>query len=117
VLHSLADDVPESLGIAVYGLIASLLQSVDNQVHWHGHASVLLVTALCWMSGAYALAYYHACRVVELNPNDADSLEFCLFFAEGPHAVLNVEDAMLIASKVLEMKPESEIAKKYIPKN
>ena len=69
------------------------------------------------MPGAYALGYYHACRVVELDPNDADSLEFTLFFAEGPHAVLNVEEAKLIASKVLEMKPESEIAKKFIPNN
>ena len=115
VLHSLADDAPDSLGIAVYGLVLELLCFVGEDAHWHGHASALLATALCWVPGAYALGYHHACRVAELNPNDADSLEFTLLFADGPNAVVSTEEARAIAVRVLEMKPESEIAKRFIP--
>lgn len=52
--------------IRVYTLMVGLL-SRGPKWEWHYLASLILCQPLCIFSGAYFIAYYHACEAIRLS--------------------------------------------------
>ena len=61
---------------------------------------------MCWLEGGYDLAFYHACKLLELEPT-ADNKEYLLFFYNLPERLLPEEKAYTFSKEILSEKPDS----------
>jgi tetratricopeptide (TPR) repeat protein len=99
--------------IASYGFLCSLL--IENETpEVHYLASEVMATAFCHLEGAYASALYHARRAAELSPDDTSYLEYLLLFHEIPEKLIDKEEAIQIAKKIIESDAENLAAKRVL---
>jgi tetratricopeptide (TPR) repeat protein len=89
-----------------------LLEEESSELHYL--ASEVLALAFCHLEGAYASALYHARRAATLSPEDVSYLEYLLFFHEIPEKLIDKEEAIQIAKKIIESDPENLAAKRVL---
>ncbi len=99
--------------ICVLGF-AEYLISLDNTSYNHMLAAEVLIQ-MCWLTGAYNIAFYHAREMYRINPN-TDAKKFLLFFYGLPEKIMPEEYALEIAKDILRTDPDYEPAKNIIQK-
>lgn len=97
--------------ICVLGFVEFLI-SLDNTSYNHMLAAEVLIQ-MCWLTGAYDIAFYHAREMYRINP-DIDAEKFLLFFYDLPEAIMTEEYALEIAKNILRTDPDYGPAKKII---
>jgi hypothetical protein len=120
----LFDGMSAECGVALYGLIAHMIQLYGEEVvvgrytgsTLHDMARALLLIELCWPPGAEALALHHSRRLVELTPNDVSRLEGVLYHYGAPDKVLSDEEAFDFAHRVLKLDPKNKRALEVLAK-
>ena len=95
------------------GFITYLLMN-DNSCFHHELAANALIQ-MCWLEGAYSLAYYHASEMVRIQP-DVKNKEFMLFFNEIPEKPMSDDLALKLAKEILEIDSSCSIAKEIVEK-
>ena len=93
--------------IIILGFLSYIL-SIQNTAFYHQVISEALIQ-MCWLEGGYNLAFYHACRLLELEPT-AESNEYLLFFYNIPEKLLPEEKAYALSKEILSEKPDSMAA-------
>ena len=93
--------------VVILGFLSYIL-SVRETAFYHQVISEVLVQ-MCWLEGGYDLAFYHACRLLELEPT-AESKEYLLFFYNIPEKLLPEEKAYALSKEILSEKPDSMAA-------
>lgn len=101
----------QSDDLACYGFCVALLDRQPGAVA-HGLASDLLAgTTLNQLPGAYRLAYWHARRAAELEPDNVGYREFLLFFHDHPERLLPDDEAREIAQWLRARDPDNDAAR------
>lgn len=96
--------------IVPYSFLCSLLiEHESSELHYL--ASELLSNPLCFLTGAYNAALYHARMAIELSPNDINYKEYILLFYNIPEKLITKEEAVSIATEILSVNPNSIVAK------
>ncbi len=110
VLCAISADKPTilSYGYMVYLLIQS------EKAEYHYIASRVLFLVLHTFEGAYASAFWHAKRALELSPEEIIYKEHLLKFYFLPYQFLEKEEAQLIAREILAIDPKNEYALQVI---
>lgn len=103
----------KSENIIFYSFVFDMLKEKET-AFLHYIASIILSQPLCHLKGAYQAAFFHAKKAIELDKDDVELKEYLLFFNDIPDKLLNDKGAKTLAEKVIKIKPESEIAKKFI---
>jgi len=98
----------------VYYSFVQYLIAKNECADFHSIASQLLSTSLCVLKGAYASAYFHALRAIEIEPENMKHKEFLLFFYKNPENVLPAAKAMETATEILAKDPENKIAQEVL---
>jgi hypothetical protein len=98
--------------ICAYSFICFLISGHES-LEFHSLASEILIHCFPQIGG-YAAALYHVRKGIQLDPNDVEMMEMLLFFHDIPEKLVNDEEARVIATKVIEKKPESEVARYFI---
>ena len=93
---------------------AEYLISLDNTSYNHMLAAEVMIQ-MCWLTGAYNIAFYHAREMYRINP-DTDAKKFLLFFYGLPEKIMPEEYALEIAKDILRTDPDYEPAKNIIQK-
>ncbi|OYD06594.1 hypothetical protein [Paludifilum halophilum] len=90
--------------IGVYTLLnIHLLDQENGPIH---HViSVIMSMAFSHWNGAYQVAFYHAKKAVELDPENLDFKEYMLFFYEIPDQLLSKDEAISLAKEILKQRP------------
>jgi len=96
--------------ILIYTFLSYLILEYNTSFR-HSLAAGIMSSALCYIEGAYETAFYHARKASELSPNDVELKEFLLFFHVIPEKLLSKEEAIKIATEILETKKNSKAAK------
>ena len=109
----LVDIAYDTKSLLAYTLICMMLMKQESS-RLHSLATALLSHSLCYIEGAYASACYHMRRAVALDPKNVGYKEALLFFHEIPEQLLNKEEAIKLASEVLEKDPGSKAAQDII---
>lgn len=102
-----------SSNIVILGFITYLLMN-DNSCFHHELAANALIQ-MCWLEGAYSLAYYHASEMVRIQP-DVKNKEFMLFFNEIPEKPMPDDLALKLAKEILAIDSSCSIAKEIVEK-
>ena len=89
-------EVADTDSVVILGFLSYVL-SVRETAFYHQVISEALVQ-MCWLEGGYDLAFYHACRLLELEPI-ADNKEYLLFFYNLPEKLLSEEKAYILSEK------------------
>lgn len=101
----------ETESLTCYGFCVAMIDR-EPGARGHGLASDVLASgALCRLPGAYQLAFHHANRAVELEPDDIGYREFLLFFHGNPERLLSDEKAREIAADLLRRDPGNAAAR------
>ncbi|USG64640.1 hypothetical protein NDK47_21225 [Brevibacillus ruminantium] len=108
LLHELAYDTSD---LVCYTFVNFLMYSQGERSDLHHLASSLLSHPLCHIEGAYKSALLHSRRASELSPEDVALKEYLLFFHIIPEKLVSKEEAIEIASVVLQVEPNSQVAK------
>lgn len=115
-LCELAYGGPDSLGIAVYGLVSYMIRQDGESADLHEFAFAILVNSLCSVPGAYSLGLHHALQAVALQPSDVSRIELVLYFFEVPDRPLSNQDAERYARDALKLDPNNEVALEVLSK-
>lgn len=99
----------ESDNICCYAFFAWLASSEPN-AESHLLASDLLIGPFASAPGAYAAALHHVREAARLEPNDLGIQEQLLFFSTVPDRLVEPEEALAIAERILGRDPKSEAA-------
>lgn len=99
--------------ICAYSFVCFLLLKQESK-DYHHLASIILIHAFPHLVGGYKTALYHIRRAIEMDPNDIDLEEMLIFFHNIPEKLVSREEAIKVATKVLEKKPESNPAKRIL---
>ncbi|PSL40885.1 hypothetical protein B0H99_10317 [Planomicrobium soli] len=112
--HELLSTAFDNESLANYSFLAMLLLEGEDE-KLHDLAYLVLSQPLCHIEGAYASALYHAQRAVELTDfKNVKRLENLLFLNIVPEKVVSDEKAKEIASKILVLDPENEVAQEML---
>ncbi|HHW37560.1 MAG TPA: hypothetical protein GXX18_10040 [Bacillales bacterium] len=103
----------KSESILFYSFIFDMIKEKESAL-LHYIASIVLSQPLCHIEGAYQAAFFHAKRAVELEDDDVELKEYLLFFNDIPDKLLNDQESKILAEKVIKIKPESQVANKFI---
>ena len=79
--------------------------SIQNTAFYHQVISEALIQ-MCWLEGGYNLAFYHACKLLELKPV-VEVKEYLLFFNTIPEKLLSEEKAYTLSKEIIAEKPDS----------
>lgn len=110
VLKSILFEIGYDEGdISAYGFVCYLITQ-NEQAKYHNLAILLLNGAYSYVPGAYATAFYHAMRVCAIEPGNVDAKEQLLLFHEIPEKLLSDEEARVVATEILRVRPESRAA-------
>ena len=82
--------------IIILGFLSYIL-SIQNTAFYHQVISEALIQ-MCWLEGGYNLAFYHACKLLELKPV-VEILEYLLLLSE--------EKAYTLSKEIIAEKPDS----------
>lgn len=107
------EELKMTLPVVILGFITYLLMN-DNSCFHHELAANALIQ-MCWLEGAYSLAYYHASEMVRIQP-DVKNKEFMLFFNEIPEKPMSDDLALKLAKEILEIDSSCSIAKEIVEK-
>ncbi|MXV14178.1 hypothetical protein [Hufsiella ginkgonis] len=115
-IHLLAynSDTDES-NLTIYTFLQSLLYKHES-VEVHFFASQVMAFTLNHVDKAELIGLFHALRASELDPQDADILEYLLYFNHIPEKLLGDGKAIEIAKQVILKKPESKAAQLTLAK-
>ncbi|MFC7321458.1 hypothetical protein GLW00_06900 [Halobacillus litoralis] len=104
--------------ISIYTFVISLIVE-EEKIELHEIAFDMLVNPLCHIEGAYHSSLYHARRCIDLADQSmiAEYLSHLLFLHDVPDKVVSKTEAIATANKILEMDPNSEIAKEFIERH
>lgn len=95
--------------ISLYSLIASRLINKEN-IEDHQRSSYLLSTVLFIYEGAFSMALFHTRRVLALDPTNLEYKRFLLFFHDIPENLIKKEEAINLASEILNYDPSCLIS-------
>lgn len=98
--------------MAVIGF-AQHLFTVTGDYFWYDCMITLLAGPLCFVEGAYALAYRCA-RLVLAHERSEENLVQLLFFNDIPERLLPDPAARAIAQEVLSVNPEHPVAARIL---
>lgn len=90
--------------IIILGFLSYIL-SIQNTAFSHQVISEALIQ-MCWLEGGYNLAFYHACKLLELKPV-VEVKEYLLFFNTIPEKLLSEEKAYTLSKEIIAEKPDS----------
>ena len=99
----------EKEDVSVYLFLEYLLLK-NECADYHRIAADLLQGVLCFLGGAYWVAYRHTRRALELEPENDRNKESLLSFYDIPDKILSMEEALKVAEEVLREKPDSIFA-------
>ena len=103
----------EKKDVSVYLFLEFLLLK-NECADYHRIAADLLQGALCFLGGAYWVAYRHTRRAIELEPENDRNKESLLSFYDISDEILSMEEVLKIAKEVLGENPDSIFAlRKY----
>ncbi len=91
---------------------AEFLISKENTYFNHMLAAEALIQ-MCWLEGAYNVAFYHAAEMYRLNP-DAETKKFLLSFYDLPENILSEEFAKGLAASIIQDEPDYQPALKIL---
>ena len=80
--------------------------SEEEQIHLMVCEAAEALVQMCWLEGGYNLAFYHACKLLELKPV-VEIKEYLLFFNTIPEKLLSEEKAYTLSKEILSEKPDS----------
>ena len=103
-IHLMVCEAADTDSVVILGFLSYVL-SVRETAFYHQVISEALVQ-MCWLEGGYDLAFYHACKLLELEPT-ADNKEYLLFFYNLPERLLPEEKAYTFSKEILSEKPGS----------
>lgn len=107
ILYQIAynPDTGES-NLLVYTFMQKLISKTET---WQIHISIsrLMGSILNFIDKAELIGLYHGWRALELNPNNAEIMEYLLYYNHIPEKLLKDNDAIKLAEKVILKKPES----------
>lgn len=89
--------------ISILGFVEFLI-SRNNTYFNHNLAADALIQ-MCWIEGAYNVAFYHAAEMYRLKP-DTETKKFLLFFYDLPEKILSEEYAIKLAESILQTEPD-----------
>lgn len=90
--------------IIILGFLSYIL-SIQNTAFYHQVISEALIQ-MCWLEGGYNLAFYHACKLLELKPV-VEIKEYLLFFNTIPEKLLSEGKAYTLSKEIIAEKPDS----------
>lgn len=93
----------------LYGYVVNLLLEQENSV-FHQLASKILLKFPDFIKGAYASAYWHAKRAVQLAPQDIEFKLWLLKFKALPGNLLSNDDAIQLAQSIIDIDPGNKEA-------
>ena len=96
--------------ILVYGFITYALLQKET-VSWHSVAISVLEMAFSYVEGAYELAYCHAKRALELEPDSFEALSNIMFLSGYPDTNGTKEDFEWAKNRIRELYPNDSILK------
>ena len=99
--------------ISTYLFILDMLFE-NESAELHSIASGLLANVFTYVQGAYYLAYDHMLKASHLEPDNYEYLGGLLLFYYVPEKILEKDDALIIAKKILSINPESVVSKEII---
>lgn len=99
--------------ITFYGFVNYLIL-LNESAALHELAATIMAQPLCYIEGAYALAFFHAQKLLELEPDDIKNKEFLLFFHIIPDKVLGKEEAIEIAKDILKVESDNKAAREIV---
>jgi hypothetical protein len=101
--------------MSIYTFMVSLLIE-DEKIEFHEIAFELLVNPLCHIEGAYHAALYHARRCIALADKQALAgyLSYLLFLHEIPDKIIDDEEALAAAIKIIELDFDNKVAKEFL---
>ena len=102
----------ESESIVCIGFSSYMFQ-ISNNYFWYDCIISLLLNPLCFIEGAYSLAYHYSKEALK-HERSEDNLVQMLFFNEIPEKLLADAEALSIAKEVIALNPNNEVAQKYI---
>lgn len=109
----------ELSSLQLYSFIVSLIdgrEHVSRNATFHTLAGSLMALELCYLEGAYNIALYHTKKAAELCPNQIIYKENLFFFNEIPERLVNNQEALQIATSILKIDPNHQLAKEKILK-
>lgn len=104
----------KSESIVVVGF-SSYMFYISNDYFWYDCIISLLLNPLCFLEGAYSLAYHYAKLVLE-HERSEENLVQVLFFNGIPEKLLTDADAIKIAKEVIALNPNNEVARSVLIK-
>ena len=97
------------LGFAMY------MFNKSDDYFWCDCIIMLLLNPLCFIEGAYQLAYHHAKLMLDHNRSEENLVQI-LFFNEIPEKLLSKDDAIKIAEEIISLNPKNETARNTLKK-
>ena len=94
--------------ISVLGFALYALGKFQNEF-WRDIVIMLLLHPLCYLEGAYSVAFFHVKEEVRLNRNE-HTLTSLLFFYDIPEKLLSKNEAIEIAKEIILMNPNNSTA-------
>lgn len=101
--------------IAIYSYYNYKIAKKEN-AEAHYQASLILSQILNTINGAYDMAFYHAKKAIELNPDNLEYKEYILIFQYYPDltANINVEIFKNYAFELLDSDSNNIAAKNFL---
>jgi hypothetical protein len=110
----LVSDDEDGVGLLAYTFLIDFLIKKDDPVLWNEIARDILSNNLCHYKFAYAAALYHAKKVCELDEKNVTAWEYYLDIGRNRTKMLDDQETMFIAKKILELDPSSVKGKIYM---
>ncbi len=83
--------------IIAYSFLCFLM--IKNEtIELHTSAFQIIIGEFFYIDGSYATALYHARRIIELDPNNLESIHALLFFNSHPEKLVSNEEALEITT-------------------
>lgn len=104
----------ESESIIGFGFALYMFDKT-NDYFWCDCIISLLLNPLCFIEGAYQLAYHYAKLMLSHNRSEENLVQI-LFFNEIPEKLLAKANAIKIAEEVISLNPNNETARNALNK-